>query len=107
MEKANKIILGMGSLVVVGFGIYKGVVNKKPTKYSMEWIKRLADTEWDVERDIIQQKFLNPKYNDSMRSEFQRLLEVFDKVKSDRDWAGLKPQGPAYSREHGRSLYKP
>ena len=32
---------------------------------------------------------------------------LFDKVKSDRDWAGLKPQGPAYHREHGFNLYKP
>ncbi len=45
--------------------------------------------------------FCSPKYDDSSRDGFKRILDLFDKVKSERDWAGKKPQGPAFKREHG------
>ncbi len=106
MGKINKFILGLGGLVVA-YGAYKGFSNKEPSKYSIEWIKQLTDKEWETEREIIRKKFCDPKYDDGTRIGFQNLLKLFDKVKSDRDWAGLKPQGPAYHREHGYNLYKP
>lgn len=105
--KMHKLIFGLGSLAVVVYGTYKCLSNKESSKYSLEWIKRLKDKEWETEREIIRQKFCNPKYDDDTRIAFQNLLCLFDKVKSDRDWAGLKPQGPAYHREHGYNLYKP
>lgn len=105
MKTINKIIIGMGSLAVA-FGTYKGL-SKEPAKYSFEWIKRLSDSDWKNEREVIRQKFCNPKYDDATRIRFQNLLRLFDKVKSDRDWAGLKTQGPVYHREHGYNLYKP
>lgn len=107
MGKINKRILGLGSLAVIAFGAYIGFSNKEPPKYSAEWIKKLTDKEWETEREIIRQKFCNPQYDDATRIGFQNLLRLFDKVKSDRDWAGQKPQGPAYHREHGYNLYKP
>lgn len=107
MGKAYKFICGLGGLAVVGYGIYKGFANKEPSKYSLEWIKKLTDKEWDTEREIIRQKFCNPQYDDAVRIDFQNLLRLFDKVKSDRDWAGITPHGPAYHREHGYNLYKP
>lgn len=106
MRKISKYILGMGSLAVAGLGVYVGL-SKEPAKYSLEWIKKLSDKDWESEREIIRQKFCNPKYNESTRIGFQNLLNLFDKVKSDRDWAGKKPQGPVYHREHGYNLYKP
>ena len=27
--------------------------------------------------------------------------DLFDKIKSERDWAGQTPRGPAFHREHG------
>lgn len=107
MSTINKLILGLGSLTVVVLGTYIGFSNKKPSKNSFEWIKKLTDKEWETEREIIRQKFCNSKYDDTTRIEFENLLRLFDKVKSDRDWVGLKPQGPAYQREHGYNLYKP
>ncbi len=107
MGKINKFIMGLSGLVVGVFGVYKGFSNKELSKYSLEWIKKLTDKEWEMEREIVRQKFCNPKYDNAARIEFQNLLRLFDKVKSDREWAGLKPQGPAYHREHGYNLYKP
>lgn len=107
MGKISKYILGIGSLAVAGLGVYIGLSNKESSKYSLEWIKKLSDKNWEIEREIIRQKFCNPKYDESTRICFQNLLRLFDKVKRDRDWAGIKPQGPAYQREHGFNLYKP
>lgn len=39
MGKLDKIILGMGGLAVVAFGIYKGGSNKESLKYSLGWKK--------------------------------------------------------------------
>ena len=96
MRKISKCILGIGGVAVVGLGAYLGLSNKEPSKYNLEWIKNLTDKEWEIEREIIRQKYCNPKYDESTRIGFQKLLELFDKVKSDKDWAGIKPQGPAY-----------
>ena len=106
MREISKYIIGIGGLAVAGLGIYLGLP-KEPSKYSFEWIKKLTDKDWEIEREIVRQNMLNPKYDESKRINFQKLLDVFDKVKSDRDWAGKKPQGPAYHREHGFNLYKP
>jgi hypothetical protein len=107
MDKVRRVICGLGSLAVVSFVIYKGLANKEYPKHSLEWITKLTDREWETEREIIRQKFCNPKYDDSTRIGFQNLLRLFDKVKSNGDWAGIKPQGVAYHREHGYNLYKP
>lgn len=107
MGKISKYIFGIGGLAIVGLGMYVGISKKEPVKYSLEWIKNLTDKEWETEREIIRQKFCNPKYDDSTRISFKNLLDLFDKVKSDKDWGGKKPQGPAYHREHGYNLYKP
>lgn len=107
MDRISKLILAVGSFSLAAFGVYKGFSSTKPAKYSLGWIEKLSDNEWEMEREIIREKFCNPKYADTMRIGFQNLLRLFDKVKSDRDWAGLKPRGPAYRREHGYNLYKP
>ena len=95
VDKVHKFICGLGSLAIVSFGIYKGFTNKEPFKYSLEWIGKLMDKEWEIEREIIRQEFCNPKYDESTRIRFQNILRLFDKVKSDRAWAGIKPQGSA------------
>lgn len=43
MNKINKLILGLSSLALVAYGAYKGFSNKEPSKYSIEWIKKLTD----------------------------------------------------------------
>jgi len=107
MDKMGKFILGFGVLAIAGLGAYMGLVNKESSKYSIEWIKKLTDDDLETEREFIRQKFCNPNYDNSARIEFQNLLRLFDKVKSDKDWAGKMPQRPAYHREHGFNLYKP
>lgn len=109
MGKTNKFIFGLCSSAVAALGVYKILSKKEPLKYSLEWIKKLTDKEWKMEREIIRQKYCNPKYDDTMGIGFENLLMLFDKVKSDRDRArsSLKPQGQAYHREHGYNLYKP
>ena len=104
MRKINKSI---GRLVEIIYGAYKRYISKEPPKYSVEWIEGLTEEEWEVQRENIRQKMCNPRYDDATRIRYQNILRLFDKVKSDRDWAGRKPQGPAYHREHGNNLYKP
>lgn len=104
--KIKKVAAGIGCLAIVT-GLFIRISNRKPAKYSYNWIKSLTDKEWEDERKIIWQKYSNPEYDIDSRMRFWDLLELFDKVKSDRDWAGIKPQGPSYHREHGYNLYKP
>ena len=104
MDKKIPVILG--GIVLCCLGLYKGVVTKEPVKYSIEWIKGLSDADWLAERKIIQDIFCSPKYSDAERIDAKRLLDLFDKVKSDRAWAEKIPRGPVYHREHGFNLYK-
>ena len=104
MNKKFPVVIG--GIVLCGLGLYKGVVTKEPVKYSLEWIKKLSDAEWLEERNIMQQIFLSSDYTDEVRLDAKRVLALFDKVKSDRDWAGKIPRGPVYHREHGFNLYK-
>lgn len=101
MTKSKSIIGGLLSVVAVGVCAYWGLSNRGPAKYSFEWIKNLTDVEWETEREIVRQNYCNPKFDMSTRSNFHNLLRLFDKVKSDRDWSGQEPRGPAYHREHG------
>lgn len=39
MGKIPKYILGIGGLEITGSGVYIGLSNKEPFKYSLEWIK--------------------------------------------------------------------
>jgi len=105
MSKIKEIILGIGVLSAVG--VYNFISKKKVSKYSYERIKNLTDKEWEIERKIVQDKYRNPQYDNDKRIEFWNILKLYDKVKSDKDWNGKKPQGPAYHREHGFGLYKP
>ena len=106
MKTLNKVLLCVGSAVVVGAGTYLSFF-KNPPKYSEKWIENLTSEEWRNEREKIQQLFLNPKLDFDIREQYHNLLRVFDKVKSKKDWAGEIPHGPAYHREHGFNLYKP
>lgn len=101
----KKIVLTAIGLIGGGYAIYKGI-NKEPSKYSMEWIKGLSDDQWATEWEIVQNQFRNPELDTAFRENCHRILGLFDKVKSARDWAGKTPQGPAYHREHGFGLYK-
>ena len=102
----KKIVLTAIGLIGGGYAIYKGI-NKEPSNYSMEWIKGLSDDQWATEWEIVQNQFRNPELDTAFRENYHRILGLFDKVKSARDWAGKTPQGPVYHREHGLGLYKP
>lgn len=99
MKGITKVVLSLG-VVAGGYGLFK-LIGKEPSKYSLDWIKSLSDTQWESEREKVCQIVCSPKYSDALRESFRKILNLFDKVKSDRDWAGQKPQGPAFHREHG------
>ena len=103
MDKKKMIngLLILGGIVFSGYELYKGVKGKEPTKYSLEWIKGLSDSDWKTEREIVRQRYCSPELSVDIRMWNKRILDLFDKVKSDRDWAGQTPQGPAFHREHG------
>ncbi len=99
-------IITFSGLVIGGYGLVKGISSIEPSKYSPEWIRKLSNTEWKIQRDIVQQKFNSPEYDIDTRNKFKLILDLFDKIKSERDWTGKTPSGPAYHREHGYGLYK-
>lgn len=107
MQGKTKVITTLGGITLLVIGACKVLSGVKPAKYSIEWIQNLTEQEWSTEREIVRQKFCDPMYDIDTRSNFERILFLFDKVKGDRAWAGKIPQGPAYHREHGYNLYKP
>jgi len=107
MEKINKAVLAIGGVTIAALGICMGIAKAKPAEYSLEWIKKLTDKDWEIEREIIRKNSNSSQYDEAAKIQFKNILSLFDKVKSERDWAGLTPQGPAYHREHGFNLYKP
>ena len=92
--------------LVIGGKLLHNAINRCPQKYSLEWIKSLSDDEWKREREIVRQNFCNPKFDNSTRISFQNILRLFDKIKSEKDWAGKTPSGPAFHREHGWYISK-
>ena len=83
----KKIVLTAIGLIGGGYAIYKSI-NKEPSKYSLEWIKGLSDDQWATECEIVQNQFRNPELDTAFRENCHRILDLFDKVKSARDWAG-------------------
>lgn len=106
-KEAGKLITVLSGLAITGYFLYKGFSKQSPEKYSLEWIKSLTNSQWETERKIVQEKYCSPEYSTSLKIDFKRILDLFDRVKSERDWGGRTPRGPSYSREHGYNLYKP
>ena len=107
MGKLKHILRGVIG-VAIGGGVlmYKLKKPSSPEKYSLEWIKGLADFEWEEEREIVRQGMCNSKLGRDVQTQFQKILYWFDKVKSDRTWAGKTPAAPTVYREHGWHIYK-
>lgn len=100
----KRLILTTIGLIGGGYAIYKNI-DKETSKYSLEWITGLSDDQWSKEREIGQNNFRNSELDIAFRENCHKILGLFDKVKSARDWAGKTPQGPTYHREHGFGLY--
>lgn len=101
MNKGVKKVLGLAA-GLVGLAI----INSGPNKYSREWIQNLSDEEWATQREEVRKRYCDPQYSDQERTRYQSILYLFDKIKSERDWAGETPHGPGYHREHGYNLAK-
>ena len=73
---------------VVGAVIY--AINKKsggePEKYSYDWIKSLSNTVWEKEREKLNLRYCHSGDNYEEAVRLEKLISLFDKVKSDRDW---------------------
>ena len=106
MNKVLKRVLAVVGIAAAGGLIHK-IKNMPPEKYSLEWIKSLSDSMWEKERESVRQDMCNPRLGADVQAKCQNILRLFDKVKSERNWAGKTPKGPSYSREHGFNLYKP
>lgn len=104
--KENKLPLALSAVGIAAIVGTMAIVGKGPAKYSMEWISRLSAEEWEIERQKVQDIYRNPQYDNFFRERQRELLNLFDKVKSAKDWAGDSPRTPTYHREHGRNLYK-
>ena len=106
MSKLKKIVLGLGgiALTVVGLSVLS---NGEPVKYSPAWIEGLTDAEWASEREVLRQQYTNPKYDDATRNEARRLMDMFDRVLSNKRNSVTENCWPGYHREHGYNLYKP
>ena len=106
-KEMRKLLTVISGLAVTGYFFYKELSNLPPEKYSREWIEGLPDNQWKIEREIVREKSCSPAYSTSQKIGYKRILDLFDRVKRERDWAGQTPRGPSYSREHGHNLYKP
>ena len=106
MNKGIKGFVAIAGLMIAG-KLIKKVVNMPPPKYSIPWIRGLSDDEWAREREIVRQKSCDSSLSLGAITEWENLRNLFDKIKSEKDWAGRTPAAPSYPREHGHNLYKP
>ena len=107
MKKTNIISSVVGSAVGIAFIASSIYYYKNPPKYSKKWIYNLNDDAWEIERELVRKKYASPDYSTDQKIGFKSLLDLFDKVKSSKVWAGQTPSGPSCHREHGYNLYKP
>ena len=99
MKKREIIAIAGGIITIAGIGV-AFFMDKEPEKYSLGWIERLSPESWEAEREIIRQQFCSAGDNKNLAIRLQNILRLFDKVKSDREWAGKEYGFPA-PREHG------
>ncbi len=71
------------------------------------WFEKASLDDLKAARDNIHSEYLGHTVNDEYRESLWNLLPKFDRRISELQWAGKKPSGPAYHREHGFNLYKP
>lgn len=104
----NKLVKGLLALVglALGGGLLHKWSNREPEKYSREWIESLTDSQWEVEREIVRKNSINGRLPLSEVIRWENIRNLFDKIKSERDWGDETPRGPRYHREHGFNLYK-
>ena len=74
-------------------------------KYSREWIEKLSDSEFDIEREIVRQNYCNSTLENYYK--WESLLYLFDKIKVEKAPKIDRPYREPVHREHGFSLYKP
>jgi hypothetical protein len=103
MRSIDQII---ASALVIGVAVYKYFSKREYPKYSYKWIEQLSDHDWAIEREIVRKKYCSPEFDIPTRVDFKRILDLFDKVRSNKLWDGKPMRGPAYHREHGFNLYK-
>lgn len=95
-----KKLIGGGLVATLCIGILALLSGKQPEQYSRKWIESLSDEDWSSEREKVRKMYGSPEYDDTTRMRFRDILDLFDRVKSDRDWAGKEPGFPVHS-EHG------
>ncbi len=99
----KKPLIILGGLAVSIITVYKLLNNKGPEAYSPEWIKNLSDLDWEKEREKIRQLYCTRGIDEKVSNAAKVLLDLFDRIKSERDWAGKKFGFPVH-KEHGWHL---
>lgn len=99
-------------VVVLGTGIGAGIVvvcvlskNTEPIKYSAEWIRKLSDQAWEIEREKVRLRYCSPSSKEE-GVQMHSILRLFDSIRREKlpEYNGsIYP----YQREHGWNLYKP
>ncbi len=70
-------------------------------KYSYRWFKSAPDSDLETEREKVRVAFCSAGDDFDLACESEKLLWKFNEEMSKRAWAGEKPSGPAFQREHG------
>ena len=119
-HKTELAVAGVGTAVCIATIL--GIKNKESLsqlfeelKYDLKhgkplserWFNKADLEELQEARKLVHSDLMNPELDIEHRANCHDLLLKFDQKIGEKEWAGRKPQGPAYHREHGYGLYKP
>lgn len=106
-NKHKKKVIIAGEVAVVlfaGLGLYKILSGGEIPKYSKKWFETVSDKELSEERERIVQQLWSAGDDFAAAVRYQNMINIFDNVKGERDWAGcIEYEFPAYSG-HGPYL---
>ncbi len=96
----KKPLIILGGLAVSIITLYKLLNNREPEAYSTEWIKNLSPQDLEKKREEIRQLYCTSGIDEKASTALKKILDLFDKIKSERDWAGKEFGFPVH-KEHG------
>ena len=99
MKKSKIWGIAIGTVSLLGYGIFKALSNGTNEKYSEGWFNSQSDEDLDAEREKVRQEWCSAK-DDQTSSFLQNILYLFDAVLRERKSDGEEVGYPAHS-EHG------
>lgn len=110
MKKLMKIAVGVisvgGGVAAVGYSMIKRE-NKFPVIiHNARWYKKLSDSEWEKERDILAKIRNSPEYPNFTRIKIAQTIESIDDLRRSKTYTGLENYKFPVHGDHGTNLYK-